>query len=388
MWQFRSPEIVFGENALTHLAGLTGRRAFIVTDPVIVSLGHVDTVREQLQAAGMDCAVFTEVEPEPSLQTTRRGAEAIRAFQPDWIVGLGGGSVMDAALVMRILYERPDLPPEAINPFEPLGLTSKVRLICVPTTAGTGSEVTVGAVLTDVEAQRKLEVASFEAIADIAIVDPQLTAHMPRQLTADTGMDVLTHSVEGYSSTWANDFTDGLCLQATRMAFDYLPRAVEHGAADPEAREKMANAATIAGLGMGNSHIALAHAMGHGAGAIFHLPHGRITGLALPYTIEYAANGGAGRYLELTKFVGLPVEDETQAGTCLASAIRDLMRRIGQPLSLQAAGVSRENFEANLGATCDRAEMDASLITTRRIPERAELERLFRYAYEGKSIDF
>jgi acetaldehyde dehydrogenase/alcohol dehydrogenase len=269
-----------------------------------------------------------------------------------------------------------------------LGLTSKVRLICVPTTAGTGSEVTVGAVLTDVEAQRKLEVASFEAIADIAIVDPQLTAHMPRQLTADTGMDVLTHSVEGYSSTWANDFTDGLCLQATRLAFDYLPRAVEHGAADPEAREKMANAATIAGLGMGNSHIALAHAMGHGAGAIFHIPHGRITGLVLPYTIEYAANGGAGRYLELAKFVGLPAEDETQAGTCLASAIRDLMRRIGQPLSLQEAGVSRENFEANLGATCDRAEMDASLITTRRIPERAELERLFRYAYEGKSIDF
>src|SRR3990172_2271814 len=222
MWQFRSPEIVFGENALTHLARLTGRRAFIVTDPVIVSLGHVDKVREQLQAAGMECAVFTEVEPEPSLQTTRRGAEAMRAFEPDWIVGLGGGSVMDAALVMRILYERPDLPPEAINPFEPLGLTSNVRLICVPTTAGTGSEVTVGAVLTDVEAQRKLEVASFEAIPDIAIVDPQLTAHMPRQLTADTGMDVLTHSVEGYSSTWANDFTDGLCLQATRMAFDYL----------------------------------------------------------------------------------------------------------------------------------------------------------------------
>ena len=210
---------------------------------------------------------------------------------------------------------------------------------------------------------------------------------MPRRLTADTGIDALTHSVEGYTSTWANDFSDGLCLQATRMVFSYLPRAVEYSAEDMEAREKMASAATIAGLGMSNSHIALAHGMGHSAGAIFQIPHGRITGLILPYTIEYATNGRAGRYLDLARIAGLSADDEAQAGPQLASAIRELMRRIGQPLSLQAAGVSREDFEANLAAVCDRAEMDAALITSRRIPDRSELQRLFRHAHEGQPVD-
>jgi alcohol dehydrogenase class IV len=189
---------------------------------------------------------------------------------------------MDAAKVMRVLYERPDLTPEAINPFEPLGL-GQVRLICIPTTAGTGAEVTAGSVLTDTAAARKLEVASYEMVADIAIVDPAFTAQLPAQITADTGLDVLSHAIEGYCNTWANDFTDGLCLQATRLAFKYLPRAVEQGATDMEAREKMSNAATLAGLGISNSHIALAHAMGHGVGALFNVPHGRITGVISPY---------------------------------------------------------------------------------------------------------
>jgi alcohol dehydrogenase class IV len=331
--------------------------------------------------------VFDQVEPEPSLQTVRRGAEAMRSFEPDWIIGIGGGSVMDAAKAMRVIYERPDLAPEAINPFEPLGL-GKTKLMCIPTTAGTGADVTAGSVLKDTEAMRKLEVASFEALANVVIVDPSITAHLPRQLTADTGLDVLTHSIEGFSSTWANDFTDGLCLQATRLVFEYLPRAVEAGAADLEAREKMANAATIAGLGMGNSHIALAHAMGHGAGAIFNIPHGRVTGLMLPYTIEYTANGGVGRYLDLARMIGLAVEDERDAGLKLAAAIRDLMRRIDEPLSLREAGVAHAEFENRLGAIADRAEMDASMITSRRIPNRAELERLFRCAYDGTRVDF
>ncbi len=388
MWYFRSPEIAFGEDALSRLDHLTGKRAFIVTDPIIARLGFAERVREKLQAIGIESAVFAEVEPEPSLQTVRRGAEAMLAYGPEWIIGLGGGSSMDAAQAMWILYERPDLSPDAINPFDILGLRQKARLICIPTTAGTGADVTAGAVLTDTEEKRKLEVGSLEATPDLSIVDPQFTTHLPRQVTADTGIDVLTHSVEGYTSTWANDFSDGLCLQATRMVFTYLPRAVEHGAADMEAREKMANAATIAGLGMGNSHIALAHALGHSAGALFHIPHGRITGLFLPYTIEYTANAGAGRYLDLAHILKLPATNETQAAASLAAAIRDLMRRIGQPLSLQAAGVARENFEANLEPLCDRAAMDVSLVTSRRVPGGEDLKRLFEYAYAGRPIDF
>jgi alcohol dehydrogenase class IV len=387
MWHFLSPEIVFGEDALSRLATLIGRRVFIVTDQVITQLGFVERVQDLLQGNGLATVVFADVEPEPSLETTRRGVQAMVDFKPDWIIGLGGGSVMDAAKAMRVLYERPDLTPEAINPFEPLGL-GKVRLICIPTTAGTGAEVTAGSVLTDTAAARKLEVASYEMIADIAIIDPALTAQLPRQITADTGLDVLSHSIEGYCNTWANDFTDGLCLQATRLVLMYLPRAVELGAADMEAREKMSNAATLAGLGMGNSHIALAHAMGHGFGALFEVPHGRITGLILPYTIEFTANAGVGRYLDLARFVGSIAPDELAGARQLASALRSLYRRIDQPTSIQETGIAAEEFEARLSDICDRAEMDVSLVTALRIPERAELERLFKYAYEGKSIDF
>lgn len=388
MWHFMSPEIVFGEDALSRLDELAGERAFIVTDSVIADLGYVAKVQERLNVAGIDSSVFTDVEPEPSLETVRRGADAMLAYEPDWVIGLGGGSAMDAAMAMWILYERPDVSPDGINPFETLGLGQKAQLICIPTTAGTGSEVTVGAMLTDTEEQRKLEVASLEAIPKLAIVDPQFSAEMPRQLTADTGIDVLTHAVEAYAGTWANDFTDGLCLQAIRLVFTYLSRAVEHGAEDMEAREKMANAATIAGLGITNSHIALAHAMGHSAGAMFHIPHGRITGLFLPYTIEFTANAGVGRYEDLAHFLDLPGEDEVQAGQRLADAIRNLMRDVELPLDLQAAGVSQEDFEANLEAVCDRAEMDAGLVTSPRVPTREELEQLFRYAFEGRSVDF
>ncbi len=387
MWHFLSPEIVFGEDALSRLATLTGQRVFIVTDNVIAQLGFVEQVQRILHENNLKTAVFTDVEPEPSLETTRQGVKAMADFEPDWIIGLGGGSVMDAAKAMRVLYERPDLTPEAINPFEQLGL-GQVRLICIPTTAGTGAEVTAGSVLTDTTAARKLEVASYEMTADIAIIDPALTAQLPRQITADTGLDVLSHSIEGYCNTWANDFTDGLCLQATRLVFTYLPRAVEQGAADMEAREKMSNAATLAGLGIGNSHIALAHAMGHAVGALFSVPHGRITGVILPYTIEFTANTGIGRYLDLVRFIGSTASNELAGARQLASALRSLYRRIGQPTSIQGTGITPEEFGARLSDICDRAEMDASLVTALRIPERAELERLFMYAYVDKPIDF
>jgi alcohol dehydrogenase class IV len=387
MWHFLSPEIVFGEDALSRLATLTGQRIFIVTDSVIAQLGFVEQVQAILHGKHLATAVFADVEPEPSLETTQRGVQAMEDFKPDWIIGLGGGSVMDAAKAMRVLYERPDLTPEAINPFEPLGL-GQVRLICIPTTAGTGAEVTAGSVLTDTTAARKLEVASYEMMADIAIVDPVFTAQLPKQITADTGLDVLSHSIEGYCNTWANDFTDGLCLQATRLVFSYLPRAVEHGAADIEAREKMANAATLAGLGIGNTHIALAHAMGHGAGALLDVPHGRITGVILPYTIEFTAKAGVGRYLDLARTMGSTASDEFEGARQLASALRGLYLRIGQPTSIQEIGITLEEFRTKLSGICDRAEMDASLVTARRIPERAELERLFEYAYAGRTVDF
>jgi alcohol dehydrogenase class IV len=310
------------------------------------------------------------------------------AFGPDWVIGLGGGSCQDAAKAAWFLYERPDIKLEEINPIEHYGLRSKARLLTIPTTAGAGAEVTAAAVLSVPDQHKKIELPTRELVADVTIVDPRFSMRMPPSLTADTGIDALTHAVEGYTSTLANDFSDGICLQAIQMIFEYLPRAVEKGSADPEAREKMANAATMAGLAMTNSHIALCHSLGHSAGAVFKLPHGRITGLFLPYTIEFGGNGGVGRYLHIAQCLGLSANDEIQAAPQVADCIRDLMGRVGLPLTLQAAGIARLDFEEKLELLAENAQADLSIATSRRIPGWNELQRLFEYAYLGKKVDF
>jgi len=387
MWYFNSPLIVFGEDALSELAVLEGRRAFIVTDANIARLGYVDTVGQRLLAAGLEYRVFAEVEPDPSLDTVKRGAEQVRAYNPDWIIGLGGGSAMDAAKAMWVLYEHPEMVPEEINPMLSLKLRQKARLMTIPTTSGTGAEATWAFVLTSVQEGRKLILGSRENMADIAIVDPAFVAGLPPQITADTGMDVLTHAVEGYTTTWHNDFCDGPCLVATKLVMDYLPRAVANGQ-DAEAREKMHNAATIAGLGFGNASAALAHAMGHSLGAAFHTPHGRVVGLVLPYTIEFTAAATAERYADLARFLGINADTEQEAARLLANRIRDLARSVQQPLSLQEAGIGAAEFEAQLPRLVTNAENDAMLVTSARIPDSAELEKLYRYVFAGQPVDF
>ncbi len=389
MWFFRSPEIVFGEDALDYLAEIQGRKAFIVTDENIVALGFVEKVQAKLAQAGIDVAVFADVEPNPSMQTTQRGAEAATAYGPDWIVGLGGGSCVDAAKSIWILYERPDLAPDEVAPIGSLGLRQKARFIAIPTTSGTGAETTWPIVLTDTAERRKLSVGHPENIPDIAIVDPIFVSELPSQITADTGMDALTHAVEGYTSQWRNDFTDGLCLKAIQLVFDYLPRAYENGGNDPTAREKMHNAGTIAGLGFGNSMAAMAHGLGHSLGALFPVPHGRAVGLFLPYTVEFTVRGDLPtRYADIARFLGLPAASEAEGAASLVQAIRDLARRIGQPISLQEAGISRQDFEAQLSKLIDNALNDSAMIVGLRFPEEKEAEQVCRYAFEGKTIDF
>jgi len=387
MWYFNSPLIVFGEDALSELASIEGKRAFIVTDANIARLGYVDMVGQQLKAAGMEYQVFAEVEPDPSLQTVRRGAEQMRQYAPDWIIGLGGGSSMDAAKAMWVLYEHPEMAPEEINPITPLKLRQKARLITIPTTSGTGAETTWAIVLTDTTDGRKLVLGSRENMADVAIVDPVFALELPSQITSDTGMDVLTHAVEGYTATWCNDFCDGLCLLAIKLVFAYLPRAVMNGS-DKEAREKMHNAASIAGLGFGNSAAALAHAMGHSLGAVFHVPHGRAVGLFLPYTIEFVGEAIAERYADIVRFLGIAGAASQDPAKLLADRIRDLASSIGQPLSLKETGIHAEQLETMLPKLVENAESDATLVLNARIPDSTELARLYRYALEGKPIDF
>jgi alcohol dehydrogenase class IV len=386
MWFFRSPEIIFGEGALDHLAQIQGNRALIVTDANIVALGFVDLVRTQLAEAGLESAIFDAVEPDPSLDTVRLGAKQARAYAPDWIVGLGGGSCLDAAKSIWIQYERPDLEPDNVAPIGRLGLRQKARLIAIPTTSGTGAEVTWPIVLTDHAEHRKVTVGHPENIPDLALVDPAFVLHLPPQITADTGMDVLTHAIEGYTSAWQNDFSDGLCLKAIQLVFDYLPRAYHDG--DDQAREKMHNAATIAGLGFGNSMAAMAHGLGHALGTIFSLPHGRTVGLALPYTIEFTLRGYLPtRYAEIARFLDLPAGDESQAAASLVTAIRDLASRIGQPTSLRQAGISPETFEANLEQLIEKAFNDGAMTVAARFPEEDELEQVLRCIYDGQPVD-
>ncbi len=390
MWYFRSPEVVFGEDALDHLTFLKGKRAFIVTDEVMVRLGFVEVVKTKLTEAGLECDVFDQVEPEPSLQTVERGAALMLETNPDWIVGLGGGSALDAAKAMWILYERPDLAPDQINPFDDLGLRQKARLAAIPTTSGTGSETTWAVVLTDTEEGCKISTGAPECTPDIAIVDPVFASQMPPRLTSDTGLDALTHAVEGYTSAWHNDFSDGLCLKAIQMVFNYLPRAYEDGA-DVEAREKMHNAATLAGLGFINSLAAAAHALGHSLGAVFHIPHGRAVSLFLPYTIQFNACGpGPTRYADIAHFLGLPAADEKEGAASLVSAIRDLERALKQPLSIREAlpDLTPDEFAARLDKLVDNAEMDPTIVASARDLSTDDTRRLFEYAYQGKDVDF
>ena len=387
MWYFTSPQIIFGEGALSAIDDLKGQRALIVTDGTLVELGLVNVVTAHLDRAGIAYSVFDRVEPDPSLDTVRAGSVVARDYQPDWIIGLGGGSAMDAAKAIWVLYEHPELDPAEINPIVELGLRKKARLITIPTTSGTGAEVTWAIVLTDTASGRKLGLGNRENTADIAIVDPSLAVGMPRQLTIDTGLDALTHAIEGYTCTWHTDLTDGICLQAARLVLEYLPRVAADGQ-DLEARERMHNAATLAGLGFGNALASMAHAAGHAMGARFHVPHGRAVGIMLPYTVEYIAAEAPERFADVAVTVGLEAGAPRAYARALANHLRSFSRGLRQAISVAEMGIGWADYEASLEQLVDDAFNDASIMTAARSPSYDELRSFFEYAYRGDPIDF
>lgn len=394
MWYFVSPEIIFGEDSLDALEDISGKRVLLITDANLVQIGLADRVSSKLIKAGFELQIFDEVEPDPTISNVLKGTQLAASYKPDWIVGLGGGSPMDTAKAIWVLYERPDLQPAEINPLIKLGLRKKARLITIPTTSGTGAEVTWAIVLTNSDHQRKMGLGNRENVADIALVDPALASGMPPHLTADTGMDAFTHAVEGFICTWHTDITDGLCLNAARDILQYLPLAYEASQADnPDqehfrrAREKMHNAATSAGLGFGNAMASIAHAMGHTLGSIFHLPHGRAVGLLLPYTIEFTANTDPSRIKTLAGALGIQYP-EGKAGEVLANQIRDLSREIGLPGAIANTGIKEDDFTSQLEKLVDDAFNDTQMITAARTPSFQELEQLYMYAYHGQPVDF
>ncbi len=406
---FKIPQKVYFEyGSLQYLAKIKGKKAFIVTDPFMVKLGFVDKVTYQLDKVPIEYQIFSEVEPDPSVETVLAGRDAMNGFQPDIIIALGGGSAIDAAKGMWLFYENPDTEFETLRlkfadirkrAFKFPQLGKKATFVAIPTTSGTGSEVTAFAVITDKKRNIKYPLADYELTPDIAIIDPELVLTVPKSVTADTGLDVLTHAIEAYVSVMASDYTDALAEKAIKLVFEYLPKAYRNGQ-DKEAREKMHNASCIAGMAFTNAFLGLNHSMAHILGGKFHLPHGRANAILMPYVIGYNADKpskfaafpqyeypkAGERYAEIARFLGLPAANTREGVENLIKAIKDLMVQVEIPLTLGEAGVDRENFERELREMADIAFNDQCTGSNPRMPLVAEIEKIYREAY-GKGLE-
>ncbi|ACL68972.1 bifunctional acetaldehyde-CoA/alcohol dehydrogenase [Halothermothrix orenii] len=407
-WVKVPPRIYFEYGSLRYLSGVRGERAFIITDKTMSQLGFIDKVEEHLSVAGVQTRVFDSVEPDPSVETVLNGCQEMNEFKPDIIIALGGGSPMDAAKGMWLFYEHPETRFEDLKmkfndirkrvyKFPRLG--KKATFIAVPTTSGTGSEVTAFSVITDKKRNIKYPLADYELTPDIAIIDPELVLTVPQSVTADTGLDVLTHAIEAYVSVMASDYTDALAEKAIKLVFEYLPRAYKNGN-DREARKKMHNASCIAGMAFTNAFLGLNHSMAHILGGKFHIPHGRANAILLPHVIRYNAGKpsklasfpqydyprAGERYAEIARILGLPASTTEEGVESLVKAITDLMRELNIPLSLEEAGVNHNKFEKELEDMADIAHNDQCTGTNPRMPLVNEIKEIYRQAYKGVSI--
>lgn len=406
MQWFKVPEkIYFEKNSVQYLRSMTDvSRVMIVTDPTMVQFGYADKVIQNLPQS-VSYRIFDQVEPDPSVTTVQTGAQAMRDFKPDLIIALGGGSAMDAAKGMWLFYEQPnetfsnlrqkflDIRKRAYQ-FPALGRQAK--FVAIPTTSGTGSEVTPFTVITDKEKNVKYPIADYALTPDVAIVDPEFVMTVPASITADTGMDVLTHATEAYVSVLANDYTDGLALKAIKMIFDYLPRAYENGS-DAEAREKVHNASTMAGMAFANAFLGINHSIAHKIGGEFHTPHGRTNAILMPHVIRYNASRPTKlaafpkyesfvadeRYADIARYLGLPAATTEQGVESLIQAVADLGQRLNIKMSFKAQGIQKADFEAKLDKMAVDAFEDQCTTANPKMPLVAELRTIMEQAYEG-----
>jgi alcohol dehydrogenase class IV len=388
LWWFTSPRIIFGEDALEQLSTVEGKRVLIVTDMVVRKLGMVDLVVDELKKEPRSIEVFDQVEPEPSFENVEKAATFARSFQPDLIVALGGGSCIDAAKAAWVLYERPDLAVDAVSPLTKLDLRKKARLVAIPTTAGTGSDATWVAMLTDKAQNMKLDYfASRELVPDFSILDPRFVLKLPKQATAYTGMDAIVQGIEAYVNQWRNDFSDGMALRSIQIMFEYLPKVFDNPD-DIYARQRTQNGATMSGLAFGNSQVGLIHAMGHALGAIFHMPHGLAVAVSSPYAIQFSSRNAAPRYSEIARVIGIREESAQKAKEMLVESIKKLMVHLGIPLSLRDAGISQSVFEQNLDTLVEQTGRSTCTFVDPRVPDTEEIRKLFVCTYHGKPVDF
>ncbi|MCI9000413.1 MAG: bifunctional acetaldehyde-CoA/alcohol dehydrogenase [Clostridia bacterium] len=410
MQWFKVPEkIYFEAGSIAYLEKMPDiTKAFIVTDESMVKLGYVDKILYHLRnrQSYVHSEIFAEVEPDPSFETIKRGVKAIDSFKPDVIIAIGGGSAIDAAKGMWLFYEHPEADVEGLKlkfmdirkrtyKFPKLG--QKAKMVAIPTTSGTGSEVTSFAVISDKEQNKKYPLADYELTPDVAIIDPDLVMTLPKRITADTGLDVLTHAIEAYVSNMASDYTDGLSEKAVELVFNYLLEAYEHGD-NKIAREKMHNASCIAGMAFTNAFLGINHSLAHKIGAKYHTAHGRANAILLPYVIRYNASKPTKfvsfpkyeyfiadeKYANLARKNGLPANTTEEGVTSLVAKIKELNEKLEIPKSFQELGIEEQDFLANVDELADRAFEDQCTTANPRLPLVSELKQILLDAYYGK----
>jgi len=413
LW-FRAPEKVYIKKgclpvALDELHTVRGaKKAFIVTDTFLYENGYTKPITDKLDEMGIAHTTFFDVQPDPTLKNAKSGAEQMAAFKPDTIIALGGGSAMDAAKIMWVLYEHPEADfmdmamrfidiRKRVYTFPKMG--EKAYFIAVPTSAGTGSEVTPFAVITDEQTGVKYPLADYELLPNMAIIDTDFHMSAPKGLTAASGIDAVTHAVEAYAAMLATDYTDGLALQALKNIFKYLPRAYENGQTDIEAREKMANAATMAGMAFANAFLGVCHSMAHKLGAFHHLPHGVANALMIEEVLRFNASEAPAkigtfsqydhphtlaRYAEIADYLGLGGTTDSEKLENLIKAINDLKATVGIKNTIKDYGVDEKVFLDNLDEMVEQAFDDQCTGANPRYPLMSEIKEMYLNAYYGK----
>lgn len=414
LW-FRVPEKTYFKYgclpiALDELKDMGKKKAFIVTDKVLFDLGYTNKVTEVLERNGIQFKVFCDVEPDPTLRCARAGAEEMLSFNPDVIISLGGGSAMDAAKIMWVMYEHPEVEFEdlamtfmdirkRIYKFPTMG--QKAMMVAVATSAGTGSEVTPFAVITDEQTGVKYPLADYELTPDMAIVDAELMMTSPKGLTACAGVDVLVHALEAYVSIMASEYTNGLALEAIRLVFKYLPDAYSEGTTNVKAREKMAHASCMAGMAFSNAFLGICHSMAHKLGAFHHLPHGMANSLLINEVIkfnscdaptkqaafaQYKYPNAACRYAKVADYLGLGGNTDAEKVELLVKAIEELQRKLNMPMTIKEAGVEEDKFRADLDSMVEQAFDDQCTGANPRYPLMSELKEMYLNAYDVKAV--
>lgn len=413
MQWFKVPnKIFFEKGSIKYLEVMKDiSKVFIVTDESMMKLGYVDKILYYLRKRKnhVHCEIFSQVEPDPSFETIKKGVQMMNFFEPDCIIALGGGSAIDAAKGMWLLYEQPEVDLNALKPkfldirkkvYKIDDLGKKAKMVAIPTTSGTGSETTSFAVISDKENNMKYPITDYALVPTVAIVDPELVYSLPKVSVADTGLDVLTHAIEAYVSNMASDYTDGLAVKAVELVFEYLERSYQDSS-DKLAREKMHNASTIAGMAFSNAFLGINHSIAHKIGAEYHVPHGRANAILLPYVITYNAKMPSKfvsfpkyeyfiadqRYADLAKRLGLPASTTEEGVASLVKAIRELMQKVNMPISFQETGIEESVYMSKVEDLANKAFEDQCTTANPKLPLIPELKQILIDAYYGEKKD-